>query len=194
MNLSDSSSASSLHTSLGIRAQVMQVTTVRPYGLRAKYIYGHLNPIRSACRDGREIQHHGKKDRDRLTMGRILDNASDSAREEVVWPIESFTIVSEVGLVLVVSLCQLLTQAALGMSLAPLLIIGRHFGIDHEPGQMSWSPAAYSLTVGTFILVAGRFGDLYGHRRAVLVGWLWFGVCGLAAGTSWFEARFDRFT
>jgi MFS family permease len=116
-------------------------------------------------------------------MGRIFSDPSDVAQEEIVWPIESFKLLPELGLVLVISLCQLLTQAALGMSLAPLLIIGRHFGIDHEPGQMSWSPAAYSLTVGTFILVAGRIGDLYGHRRAVLIGWLWFAVCGLAAGT-----------
>ncbi|KAG7562922.1 hypothetical protein FFLO_01612 [Filobasidium floriforme] len=115
-------------------------------------------------------------------MGRIFSDPSDVAQEEIVWPIESFKLLPELGLVVVISLCQLLTQAALGMSLAPLLILGRHFGIDHEPGQMSWSPAAYSLTVGTFILVAGRIGDLYGHRRAVLVGWFWFGICGLAAG------------
>ena len=103
--------------------------------------------------------------------------------DSLVWPIDSISFLSEVTLVFVISLCQLLTQSALGMSIAPLHIIGRHFGIDHDPGLMSWSPAAYSLTVGTFILVAGRIGDISGHRKAVLGGWLWFSICGLLAGT-----------
>jgi MFS family permease len=108
---------------------------------------------------------------------RLEDTTGDPS-----WPIDSLSLPHEIAFVLVVSLCQLLTQSALGMSIAPLHIIGRHFGIDNDPGLMSWSPAAYSLTVGTFILVAGRIGDLYGHRRAVLDGWMWFALCGVVAG------------
>jgi len=54
---------------------------------------------------------------------------------------------------------QLFTQASLGQTLAPLHIIGNSFGITN-PGELSWTIAAYSLTVGTFILIAGRLGDV----------------------------------
>lgn len=57
---------------------------------------------------------------------------------------------------------QLLTQASLGQALVPLHIIGDSFGIKN-PGDLSWTIAAYSLTVGTFILIAGRLGDVSLH-------------------------------
>ena len=68
------------------------------------------------------------------------------------------------------------------MSIAPLHVIGRELGIDDEPAYLSWSPAAYSLTVGTFILIAGRMGDLYGHKKMVIVGWVWYGFWSLIGG------------
>ena len=78
-------------------------------------------------------------------------------------------------------MAQLMTQAALGMSIAPLHIIGDSFGIT-DPGQLSWFPAAYSLTVGTFILIAGRLGDLYGHKLMFIGGFAWFGLWSLLGG------------
>jgi MFS family permease len=76
-----------------------------------------------------------------------------------------------------------MSQAGLGQGIVPLYTIGNSFGI-HNPGELSWFPAAFSLTVGTFILIAGRFGDLYGHKRFVIGGFLWFGLWSLLAGFS----------
>ena len=66
--------------------------------------------------------------------------------------------IHEIGFVAVLSCSQLMNQAGLAVSIAPLPIISYSFGTD-SPGQQSWMPAAYSLTVGTFILIAGRLGD-----------------------------------
>jgi MFS family permease len=50
------------------------------------------------------------------------------------------------------------------------------------------------LTVGTFILIAGRLGDLYGHRNMLLFGWTVFGVWSLATGFSaWANLPFMDF-
>jgi MFS family permease len=68
------------------------------------------------------------------------------------------------------------------MSIAPLHVIGRDMGIDDKPGNLSWSPSAYSLSVGTFILIAGRVGDLYGHKKTVIAGWVWYGFWSLVGG------------
>lgn len=74
-------------------------------------------------------------------------------------------------------------EAALGQVLSILHIIGDSFGIT-DPGVLSWLIAGYSLTVGTFILISGRLGDAFGHKRLLLIGFAWFSVwsmvCGLA--------------
>ncbi|KIN07549.1 hypothetical protein OIDMADRAFT_99662 [Oidiodendron maius Zn] len=89
----------------------------------------------------------------------------------------------EIVFVAVLACAQFMTQAGLAMSIAPLHIIGSSFGTNN-PGQRSWMPAAYSLTVGTFILIAGRLGDLYGHKRLVIIGYSWFALWSLLAGFS----------
>lgn len=104
-------------------------------------------------------------------------------------------------------ICAMLTtQAALGIVVVPLEIIGRGFGVADSPGEMSWCvyapsyaairaymltscpsdrfAAAYSLTTGTFILPAGRLGDMFGHKRIVVIGYAWTCVWALAAGFS----------
>lgn len=87
----------------------------------------------------------------------------------------------EVALVALVSLAQLLTQAGLGQVLAPLHVIGTDLHTSN-PGVLSWFAAGYSLTVGTFILVSGRAGDLFGHKRVFILGFIWFGVWSTIAG------------
>jgi MFS family permease len=55
-------------------------------------------------------------------------------------------------------------------------------------------PAAYSLTVGTFILIAGRLGDLYGHKRLFIAGYFWFSLWSVLAGFGVYSGPilFDR--
>ncbi|KAB8221065.1 major facilitator superfamily-domain-containing protein [Aspergillus novoparasiticus] len=47
---------------------------------------------------------------------------------------------------------------------------------------LSWFIAGYSLTVGTFILVFGRFGDVFSYHRMFLVGYIWLAIWPLVAG------------
>ena len=77
---------------------------------------------------------------------------------------------------------QLLTQAGLALSIVPQHIIGRSFGIDNQPGKLSWFSAGYSLTVGTFILIAGRLGDVFGQKIFLIGGYVWYGVWSALAG------------
>ena len=69
-------------------------------------------------------------------------------------------LVREVPFIIIICSTNILAQAGLGMTVVPLDIIGKSFG-TLSPGQLSWFVAAFSLTVGTFILVAGRLGDMY---------------------------------
>src|SRR5580765_435987 len=50
--------------------------------------------------------------------------------------------------------------------------------------SLAWVVNAYLLTFGGFLLLGGRLGDLYGHRRLFLIGITLFtlasATCGLA--------------
>jgi EmrB/QacA subfamily drug resistance transporter len=50
--------------------------------------------------------------------------------------------------------------------------------------SLAWVVNAYLLTYGGFLLLGGRLGDLYGHRRLFLVGIAVFTVASLLCGLS----------
>jgi len=58
-----------------------------------------------------------------------------------------------------ICMAQFLSLAGLAQSIAPMEIIGRSFGVTSE-AALSWYPASFSLTYGTFILPAGRLVSL----------------------------------
>ena len=94
-----------------------------------------------------------------------------------------FSLIHEIAFVATVSCAQLMTQAALGQAIATLHIIGDSFGTQNN-GQLSWFAAGYSLTVGTFILITGRLGDMYGHKKLFMSSFVWFSVWSLLTGLS----------
>lgn len=87
----------------------------------------------------------------------------------------------EILFVGVICCAQLTTQVGLGQCLGILHIIGNSYRLTN-PGELSWLIAAYSLTVGTFILMAGRLGDVYGYKRMLLIGFSWFSLWSMIAG------------
>ena len=50
--------------------------------------------------------------------------------------------------------------------------------------SLVWVVNAYMLTFGGFLLLGGRLGDLYGHRRLFLAGIVVFTIASLACGIS----------
>ncbi len=91
-----------------------------------------------------------------------------------------FSLPHEFMFVLIISLSMLLMLAGIAQALVPAAIIGQSFP-DTNPGTVAWYSAAYGLTSGTFVLPSGRLGDLYGHKRIFIIGWVFFGVWSLIA-------------
>ncbi len=61
--------------------------------------------------------------------------------------------------------------------------------LEFTQASLAWVVNAYLLTFGGFLLLGGRLGDLYGHRRLFLIGITLFTVASLACGlatTQWF--------
>ncbi|THY73214.1 hypothetical protein D6C86_06150 [Aureobasidium pullulans] len=92
----------------------------------------------------------------------------------------------ELLFIITVCMAQFLTLGGLGQSVAPLFIIGKDLGVaPTDLGTMSWYTAAFSLTVGAFILPAGRLGDMYGHKRVFIIGWIWYALTSIIVGFSY---------
>ncbi|KAF2494950.1 MFS general substrate transporter [Lophium mytilinum] len=53
--------------------------------------------------------------------------------------------------------------------------IGRELGV-RDVRLSNWVAASYPLTQGTFVLVSGRLGSVYGHKKMLLVGGAWFSL------------------
>jgi MFS family permease len=86
---------------------------------------------------------------------------------------------------------QIVVQAGIGQGLAPLHIIGDHFSVTNN-GELSWYIASFALITGTFILVAGRLGDMYGSKRILIIGFSIYGLWSLIAGAGYFLRSSDK--
>ncbi|KAH7355794.1 YOR378W-like protein [Pyrenochaeta sp. MPI-SDFR-AT-0127] len=91
----------------------------------------------------------------------------------------------EFAFIFITCFSQFLSLCALNQTVAPVIGLAQYFHVDNY-GELSWFSAAFSMTVGTFILPAGRLGDLYGHKRIYLIGWVWFAIWSLISGFSHF--------
>jgi MFS family permease len=91
------------------------------------------------------------------------------------------SLLREILIVAVILFAQLLARAGLSQSIAPITYIGETFH-NTSPSVTLWFPSAFSLTAGTLILVAGRIGDIIGHRNLFLFGLVWYTLWSTLAG------------
>ena len=54
--------------------------------------------------------------------------------------------------------------------------------LNFAPADLQWIVTGYALTFGSLLLLGGRVGDRFGHRRVLLTGLAMFGVASLTAG------------
>ncbi|KAG0368146.1 major facilitator superfamily domain-containing protein [Gamsiella multidivaricata] len=62
--------------------------------------------------------------------------------------------------------------------------------LSFDSFNTQWIISSYIVTFGGFLLLAGRVGDMYGHRNVFLVGQIWFGVFSLIVSFSTNPAMF----
>lgn len=108
--------------------------------------------------------------------------------KQSIWLHQTLSPIHEIAFVALICCSQFVTQAGFGQVLLQVERIGSSLGAT-SPGQLSWTVAGYSLTVGTFVLPAGRLGDMYGSKRMVMIGWAWFGMFSVIAGLSVFAPK-----
>ncbi|KAI8821474.1 major facilitator superfamily domain-containing protein [Fimicolochytrium jonesii] len=84
---------------------------------------------------------------------------------------------------------QLLTVGALGNTTFTLNQIAAGVGTS-DVASLAWFMAAFSLTGGALVLIAGRIGDMLGHKQVYIAGWLWMALWTFICGASKSESMF----
>lgn len=107
-----------------------------------------------------------------------VSNATSIAETLPLW--------HEILFVGIISCANFTTQAGFGQCLPILHVIGNTFHLTN-PGDLSWLIASYSLTVGTFILIAGRLGDMFGYKLMLTIGFSWFSLWATVAGLAYYS-------
>ncbi|KAF9280126.1 hypothetical protein BGZ68_007475 [Mortierella alpina] len=88
----------------------------------------------------------------------------------------------------IVSLAQFIDIMNGSSMTVALVDITNSLGFNSYNAQ--WIMSSYIVTFGGFLLLAGRVGDLYGHRNVFLAGQVWFGLWSIVISFSTSPAMF----
>ncbi|KAF8985867.1 hypothetical protein BGZ46_000970 [Entomortierella lignicola] len=80
-------------------------------------------------------------------------------------------------LVSMASMLDIINVASITIALPSIL---RDVGYDSN--NLQWCVSAYALTYAAFLLIGGRMGDIFGHKRIFLLGTSWFAIWALVCG------------
>src|SRR5918998_5883047 len=84
----------------------------------------------------------------------------------------------------VVLLCVAQFVVVLDVTIVAIALPAMQADLGITTTTLSWVVTAYTLTFGGFLLVAGRWADRAGRRRAFIAGMTLFGLASLACGLS----------
>lgn len=79
-----------------------------------------------------------------------------------------------------ITLTQLVQSIPLGAGINAGLFIGA--SLHASPLASVWVVASYPLTQGSFVLIGGRLGEIYGHKAIFTAGSLWWILWAIAGG------------
>jgi DHA2 family multidrug resistance protein-like MFS transporter len=87
----------------------------------------------------------------------------------------------EVLVLLIISMAQILNQSGNSQTLPMMNILGESFSNVTQTDKV-WFMASFPLTSGAFILISGKFGDLYGLKKTLMGGLIWAMIWSLITG------------
>ena len=79
-----------------------------------------------------------------------------------------------------ITLAQLMVVVDFTIVQVALPSIGKEFGVSVN--GLQWIVTAYGLTLAGFLMLSGRVGDMYGHKKLFIVGILLFSLSSLTGG------------
>jgi MFS family permease len=78
--------------------------------------------------------------------------------------------------------CLALFMVVLDATIVTVALPAMQTGLGLTTGQQQWIVSGYLITLGGFLLLAARAGDVFGHKRVFLFGVVLFTVASLVGG------------
>src|SRR5512138_1580991 len=79
-------------------------------------------------------------------------------------------------------LCSAVLMIVLDTTIVNVALPSIREDLQFTETSLVWVVNAYMLTFGGFLLLGGRLGDLFGHRKLFLVGLILFTLASLGCG------------
>lgn len=86
------------------------------------------------------------------------------------------------SLFVLILLCSAQFMVVLDFSIVNVALPAIQHDLGFTTQNLQWIVTAYSLTAGGFLLLGGRFGDLFGRRRLFMVGMVLFAFASFMGG------------
>jgi MFS family permease len=83
-------------------------------------------------------------------------------------------------LLILITMAQFIVVVDFTIVQVALPSIGKEFGITVN--GLQWIVTSYGLTLAGFLMLSGRVGDLYGHKKLFIIGPLLFSLASLTGG------------
>ena len=99
------------------------------------------------------------------------------------WLITKMSKQQEILFNIMVAFLQLIPQSTLTTVFPVSRDTAKSFSISNL-STLPWLVAAYALSFGTFILIGGRLGDIFGHKTMVVIGYSFLSFWSVVAGLS----------
>jgi MFS family permease len=89
---------------------------------------------------------------------------------------------TRLGLLMLLLLCTIQFMDVADTSIVNVALPSIQHALHFSQQNLQWVASGYISTYGGFLLLGGRAADLFGRRRTLVVGLLWFAVCSLVGG------------
>ncbi|KAI1436550.1 major facilitator superfamily domain-containing protein [Xylaria sp. CBS 124048] len=130
---------------------------------------------------------HNQNEDEERPCTRLQSNSThpNSAPTPKEWQMPSFR---EILFVVTICIAHLCAQAGIGQTLPITRDLGSRFRVTNAD-NLSSAIVGYVVGLGTFVLIAGRLGEIFGHKRIMIVGLLWSAAWSLVVGASFYSTR-----
>lgn len=117
-----------------------------------------------------------------INSSQMLASSISTVNDESPYQADYFkNSLQEFGFIMSGMMGQFLSQAGLSQTLSIMNVLTSEF---HSTTGQAWLMSSFPLTCGSFILISGRFGDIYGLKKVYLFGYMFLTIWCLISGLS----------
>ncbi|ORZ29065.1 major facilitator superfamily domain-containing protein [Lobosporangium transversale] len=163
--------------------EVASVVNKQAFGEKYEVVY--FDSLNSMPPDHDDPQQIKKQQSFQGSSNKDLEVANDHPCQTKISAIRRRTAPLMLYIVSIAQFIDIMNGSAMAVALVD---ISKSLGFDNFSTQ--WIISSYIVTFGGFLLLAGRTGDIYGHRTVFLIGQIWFGLWSLVVSFSTTPAMF----